>query len=71
MPEKYPKIVWELLDQNQIFMTLDISSLLLPTFRESAMTHLHTLLTPQDLSLMSSKRKDSITCVKEIMPMPV
>ncbi len=50
-------------------MTLDISSLLLPTFRENAMTHLHTLLAPQDLSLLSwllsSKRKDPIKRVKE------
>jgi hypothetical protein len=52
-------------------MTLDTSSLLLPTFRENAMTPLHTLLAPQDLSLlswlMSSKRKDTIKRVKEIM----
>jgi len=53
-----------LLDHNEISMTLDISSPVLPTFRESAMTHLHTLLAPQDLSLlswlMSSKGKDTI-----------
>jgi hypothetical protein len=61
----HPKIVEELLDQNEISMTLDISSPVLPTFRKSAMAHLHTLLAPQDLSLlswlMSSKRKDRIT----------
>jgi hypothetical protein len=42
---------------------------------EGVMAYLNTFLAPQDLSvlswLMSSKRKDSIKCVKEIMPMPV
>jgi hypothetical protein len=46
-----------------------------PQADESAMTHLNTLLAPQDLSLlswlMSSKRKDRIKCVKQIMPMPL
>jgi hypothetical protein len=64
MPETHPKIVQELLDQNEICMTLDISSPVLPTFQENAMTHLTILLAPQDLwllsSLMSSKRKDTI-----------
>jgi len=64
MLETHPKIVEELLDQNEISMALDISSPVLPTFRESAMTHLNTLLATQDLSLrswlLSSKRKDII-----------
>jgi hypothetical protein len=64
--ETHPKIVEELLAQNEISMTLNISSPVLPPpFRERAMTHLHTLLAPQDLLLlswlMSSKRKDCIT----------
>jgi hypothetical protein len=49
MLETHPKIAGVLLDQNEISMTLDISSPVLPPLRESAMTHLHTLLAPQDL----------------------
>jgi hypothetical protein len=75
MLETHLKIVEELLDQNEISMTLDISSPVLPTFRESAMTHLHTLLATQDLSLlswlMSSKRKDTIKRVRKIMSMRI
>jgi succinate dehydrogenase flavin-adding protein (antitoxin of CptAB toxin-antitoxin module) len=56
-------------------MTLDISSSVLPTLQESAMTHLNTLLATQDPSLlswlMSSKRKDTIKRVKETMSMLV
>jgi len=48
---------------------------ILPTLQESAMTHLNILLATQDLSLlsqlMSTKRKDTLKRVKEIMSMPV
>jgi site-specific recombinase XerD len=71
----HPKIVQELLGHSQISMTLDISSHVLPTLQETAMTHLHTLLAPQDLSLLSwllsRTRKDRSTWVKTIMPMPL
>ncbi|HEY4036227.1 MAG TPA: site-specific integrase [Ktedonobacteraceae bacterium] len=49
----HPKIVQELLGHSQISMTLDIYSHVLPTLQERAMTHLNTLLTAQDLSLLS------------------